>query len=123
MTETVYVRLLDPKTNAGPLLPTARSATGVTVVVTGGLALFVGFGSPVGEPTVAVLVNVPLAGAVTIKVKFVVAPTIIVPSDQLTMPLLLTPPGALTNVAPAGKLSVTTTPLAVDGPKFVTEIL
>ena len=98
-------------------------ATGVTVVVTGGLVLFVGFGSPVGEFTMAVLVNGPLAGAVTFKVKLVVVLAAKIPNDQLTMPLLLTPPGALTNVTPAGKLSVTTTALAEDGPAFVTVIV
>ena len=86
--------------------------------------LFVGFGSPVGEFTLATLVNVPLAGAVTVKVKLLVCPAIKFPRAQFTTPLLFTPPpDALTNVAPAGKLSVTTTPPAVDGPKFVTEIV
>jgi hypothetical protein len=106
-----------------PLLPAAKSATGVTVVVTGGLVLLITFVSRVGEPTVAVLVSVPLAGAVTVTVRLLVWPAIKFPSGQLTTPLLLTPPGALTNVTPAGKLSVTTTLLAVDGPKFVTKIL
>jgi hypothetical protein len=100
------------------------SATGVTGVVTGGLVLFVGFGSPVGEFTMAVLVNVPLAGAITFKVKLLVVPAIIVPNDQLTIPALFVPlPLALTNVTPTGKLSVTTTPLADDGPAFVTVIV
>ena len=43
-------------TLAGPDLKIARSATGVTVVVTGGVTLFVGTGSLVGEPTLAMFV-------------------------------------------------------------------
>jgi hypothetical protein len=47
-----------------------------------------------------------------------------VPRLQLTTPLLLTPPPlALTNVTPNGNVSVTVTLLALDGPKFVTEIV
>jgi hypothetical protein len=43
---------------------------------------------------------------------------------QLTTPLLLAPPPvALTNVTPNGNVSVTVTLLALDGPKFVTEIV
>jgi hypothetical protein len=105
-------------------LLTPMFATGVTVVVTGGLVLFVGFGSPVGELTVAMFVIAPLAGAVTFKVKFVIALAAKVPSDQLTIPAMFVPPPvALTNVTPTGKLSVTTTPPADDGPAFVTVIV
>jgi hypothetical protein len=104
-------------------LPTAKSANGVTVVTTGGVTLFVRFGSGVGEVTLAVLVNVPLAGAVTIRMKFVVALAANEARFQLTTPELFTPPDALTKITPAGKASVTTTLLAVDGPKLVTEIV
>ena len=46
------------------------------------------------------------------------------PRLQVTTPLLSAPPPlALTNVTPAGNASVTTTLLAVDGPKFVTQIV
>src|SRR5271154_3559779 len=104
-------------TFVGPTSVTATSADGITVVVTGGLVLFVGFGSPVGELTTAVFVSEPLTGAVTITVRLLVWPAINEPSDQFTTPLMFVPPpDALTNVVPAGKLSVTTTPLAVDGP-------
>src|SRR5438132_647915 len=100
------------------------SATAVTVVITGGVTLFVLFGSLVGEVTFAVLVNVPLAGAATVTVTLVVVPLASVPKFQFTMPLLSTPPPlAETNITPAGKLSVTTTLLALEGPKFVTEIV
>ena len=52
-------------------MPIAKSATGVIVVITGGVTLFVGFGSLVGPPTLATFVNPPPAGALTVKVKFV----------------------------------------------------
>jgi hypothetical protein len=56
----------------GPVLLMLRSATGVMVVVTGGIVLLVGLGSPVGDPAVAMLVRVPLAGAFNVKNRFVV---------------------------------------------------
>jgi hypothetical protein len=100
------------------------SATGATAVITGGVTLFVGFGSPVGDPALATFVNVPLAGALTVNVTLLAWPLASVPTLHVTAPLLLTPPpDALTKAAPAGNVSVTSTPLAVDGPKFVTEIV
>ena len=43
---------------------------------------------------------------------------------QLTTPLVFTPPPlALTNVTPSGNVSVTVTLLALEGPKFVTDIV
>ena len=117
------MKLLAARTEAGPLLPIAKSATGVTVVVTGGLVLFVGFGSP-GEFTLAVLVNMPPAGAVTVKVKFVVALAARVPRDQVAIPALVVPPLlALTKTTFVGSTSLATTLLAVDGPEFVTVIV
>jgi hypothetical protein len=51
-------------------------------------------------------------------------PLVKVPNVQLTTPLLLAPPPvALTKLTPAGNVSVTTTLLALDGPKFVTDIV
>ena len=92
--------------------------------MTGTVTLFVLFGSPVGELTLATLVNVPLAGAVTVTVTLLTWPFASVPRLQLTTPLLFTPlPVALTNVTLAGNVSVTTTLLALDGPKFVTDIV
>src|SRR4051812_29352309 len=100
------------------------SATGVTLVTTGGLVLLPGVGSPVGELTRAMFVSEPPAGAVTVNVRLLTWPTVKLPTAQLTIPLLLTPlPEALTKVAPAGTASVTTTPLALEGPKLVTEIV
>jgi hypothetical protein len=92
--------------------------------MTGGVTLFVLFGSPVGELAVAVLVNEPEAGAVTVTVTLLTWPLVKAPKLQLTRPLLFNPPPvALTNVTLAGNVSVTTTLLALDGPKFVTKIV
>jgi hypothetical protein len=92
--------------------------------MTGAVTLLVLFGSPVGELTLAALVSEPLAGAVTVTVTLLTWPLVNVPNVQLTTPLLLAPPPeALTNVTLAGRLSVTTTLPALDGPKFVTEIV
>jgi hypothetical protein len=96
----------------------------VTLVTTGGVTLFVLFGSTVGELTLATFVNDPLAGAVTVTVTLLTWPLVNVPNVQLTTPLLLAPPPlALTKVTPNGNVSVTTTPLALEGPKFVTDIV
>ncbi len=112
------------RTLDGPVLPKPISATGVTAVVTGGVVLFVVFGSLVGEDTLAVLFNMPLVGAVTVTVTLLTAPLASVAKDQFTTPLSFTPlPLADTKVTLTGKVSVTTTPLAVDGPKLVTLIV
>jgi hypothetical protein len=92
--------------------------------MTGRVTLFVLFGSPVGELTLATFVSDPLAGAVTVTVTLLTWPPVSVPKLQFTTPLLFTPPPvALTNVTPNGNVSVTVTLLALDGPKFVTEIV
>src|SRR5208282_5015472 len=124
VTLIVYVRLLVALTNAGPLLPIPTSATAVTVVMTGTLVLFVRLGSPVGELAVAMLVSDPLAGAVTVTVTLLIWPLVNVPRLQLTTPPLLIPlPLAPTKLTLAGNASVTTTPLALEGPKLVTLIV
>ena len=97
------------------------SDTGVIVVVTGGVTLFVGTGSPVGEPTLAKFVSVPLAGAVTDTVRFVVCVEAIVPRSHVTNPPAATPlPLGTTDVTPTGSVSVTMTLLALEGPLLVT---
>src|SRR6185312_2649336 len=98
------------------------SAVGVTPVVTGGVTLFVGFGSPVGDTTPATFVSVvPATGAVTVKVRFVACTIVNVPRFQVTVPpLVVPPPLAPTKVTPTGRASVTTTPTASEGPRFVT---
>ena len=94
------------------------------MVVTGGVTLFVGTGSPVGEPTLAKFVIEPLAGEVTVMVTFVTWLDDKVPMLHVTRPLAFVPlPLAVTNVTLFGSVSVTMTPLADDGPKFVTEIV
>ena len=116
--------MLFASTEAGPIFPTAKFATGVTVVVTGGVTLFVGVGSGVGEPTLAKFVNVPLAGGVTVTVTLLTWLLASVPKFHVTTPELFAPPPvALIKFTPLGNASVTVTLLAVDGPKFVTEIV
>ena len=116
--------MLLARTLAAAVLPSPMSATGVTVVTTGGVILFVLFGSPVGEVTLAMLVSEPLAGAVTVTLKLVTCPLARLPKVQVTTPtILMPPPLADTKVTPAGKVSVTVTLLALDGPKFVTLIV
>src|SRR5438105_3727550 len=97
------------------------SATGVTLVITGGVTLLVEFESLVGELTLAVLVSEPLAGAVTTMVRVLTWPLARLHRFQLTTPLLFTPSRRAPElVTDAGKVSVTTTLLATDGPKLVT---
>ena len=111
-------------TFAGPDFEIAKSNCGVTVVMTGGVVLFVGFGSFGGGPTLAMFVSEPLVGAVTVTVRFVIWLLLKVAMLHVTRPELFAPlPLALTNVTPLGNASVTVTLLALDGPKFVTEIV
>ena len=80
--------------------------------------------SNVGEATFALLVKVPLAGAVTMTVRLLACPAANVPRLQAITPELVTPPPvALTKVTPVGKVSVTTTLLPLEGPRFVTLIV
>ena len=116
--------MLVANTVVAAVLAITKSNTGVTLVVTGGVTLFVGFGSFGNGPTLATFVSEPLVGAVTIKVRFVVWLFVMAPKLHVTKPALVVPPPvALTNVTPTGNVSVTVTLLAVDGPKFVTEIV
>ena len=118
------MKFVPGNTDAGADFTRLTSASGVTVVVTGGVVLFVGFGSFVGGPTLAMFVTEPVAGAVTVTVRFVTWLLLNVAMFQVTKPLLVAPlPLALTNVMFAGNVSVTMMPDADDGPKFVTEIL
>jgi hypothetical protein len=71
VTVIVFVYVIPATTLPGPAVTTATSATGVTLVTTGGLTLFVKFGSRFVEPTLATFVIPPPAGAVTINVRFV----------------------------------------------------
>lgn len=118
------MKFVAAKTFAGPDFKMARSALGVTVVITGGFVLLSKFVSTVGDVTIATFVSEPLAGAVTVKVKFVEEFTFNAPKFQLTMPLLLMPPpDTPAKMAPAGTASVTTTALAIEGPALLTVIV
>lgn len=76
------------------------------------------------EPARATFVKAPVAGAVTVTVKFVAMPAASMPRFHVTTPLLLMPlPDALTNVTEAGNESVAMTPLAAEGPELVTIIV
>src|SRR5258705_405999 len=100
------------------------SATGLMPVITGGVTFLFVFGSLSGELPLLVSVRDPLAGALTTTVRLLLCPLARSPRLQLTTPLLFTPlPVALTKVTVAGSASVTTTLLATDGPKLVTEIV
>ena len=103
----------------------ATGATFSTVVVTGGVTLFVGTGSPVGEPALAVFVIPPRTGAVTVRLKLVALFAASVPRfvQMIWLPLTVNPAVAETNVTFAGKLSVTDKLAADDGPPFVTIIV
>lgn len=108
----------------GALLPMATSANGVTVVTTDGVVLLTKFVSKVEEFTLAEFEMVPLAGAVTIIVTFVVLFAAKVPSVQFTVPeIKVPPPLAVTKRTFVGNVSLATTLLAVDGPEFVIEIV
>ena len=104
---------------------TARSVEAI-IVVGSVSVLFAGLESVSVTVTVAVLDNDPRAVGLTVPTRVIVAeaplasvPTlaVTVPFDWLTVPRLEDPE---TNVRLAGKGSLTVTPVAVDGPLFVT---
>ena len=111
---------------AGPVFVIAKSADAVTPVVTE-LELFAAFGSAVVDATDAVFVNDPAcAGAVTVTViTGAVVPVASAARVQVTdtLPVLehaQPVPVALTNVTPAGRVSVTVRLAASEGPLFET---
>ena len=108
-------------TLVAPVLVVMRSTCGVMVVINV-LVLLALLVSVIPLVAVAVLVNVPLAGAVTVTVKFVVELTAkLLRAGQPTTPLALVPPAlALTKVTVAGNVSLTLTLVAVEGPALVT---
>ena len=126
VTVITFVYCVPANTVPGAAFNTPMSATFVTTVVTGGLALFV----PVGVPTNATFVNTPpagaFAGATFVTVTLTVCPFVSVPKFQITTPAatFVVPPAlAPAKLTPAGKASVTTTPDAALGPAFVTTIV
>ena len=108
---------------AGAVLVMARSAEAITWVVADAV-LLAAFGSGSLPLTVAVLVMVPaVAGAVTVMVNVELAPEARLPTEQVTVPeaLVQVPwlEDAETKVTPLGRVSVTVTPVAGDGPLFL----
>src|SRR5438067_2287485 len=98
-----------------------RSAAAETVVVAVALLLF-GCGSEVAAETVALFVRVPLTDGLTTMSIPAVAPPGKIPRSQVTVVVPEQDPTvavADTSVAPAGRGSVTVTPLVVDGPADV----
>ena len=121
----VYANWFVAFTVTGPLLIAIKSAWAVTVVIQL-VVLFPGVGSLVGLPATAVLLITPVAGALTVKPRLVDEPLASVLTVQNTfvrLAFVAPPPVALINVRFAGKLSVTTTLTAVDGPLLVTAIV
>ena len=117
--------LLPAATDDGPVLLIDRSADGgvVTVVVADAVLLAV-LGSVWLPFTVALLVIEPaLDGAVTLTVMTALAPEASVLTLQVRVPFLFVQVPwvelADLKVTPEGKVSVTTTPVAVLGPLFV----
>jgi hypothetical protein len=90
-----------------------RSAEATTVVVADAVLLAV-FGSGSLPFTEAVFVMVPaVAGAVALVVMVVLAPTARLPTEQVTVPeTFVHPELADMKVTPAGRVSVTLTPVA-----------
>src|SRR5690349_1778500 len=97
-----------------------------SVVTAAGLRLFARLASKVEEAARATLVRLPMAaGAVTTKLRFVVAPAAKVPRLVHTteLPTNVPPPAAMRKVAPVGTASVTDNAAAAEGPAFVTVML
>ncbi len=111
-------------TEATPsVLAMRRSAAGVTVVVSLSVS-FAGTGSDVVADTVAVSVIGPSIVVVTTMLMVAVVPNGTTPSGQVTTPAACAQLPWLgvaeTNITEPGRVSVTTTPAASEGPRFVT---
>src|SRR5437870_5601539 len=104
----------------GPVLVIDRSAEATIVVVADAVLLAV-FGSGSLPLTVAVLVMVPaVAGAEALMVNVALAPTARLPTEQVTVSAeFVRSEVAEPKVTPAGRVSVTTTPVAGLGPLFL----
>jgi hypothetical protein len=120
----VYVSELLAVTVAGPVLVIDRSAWADPIVVVADAVLFAVFGSGSLPLTDAVFVMDPaVAGAVALMVIVALAPEARLPTVQVTVPdacvqlpwLEVAEP----KVTPAGRVSVTTTPVAGLGPLLV----
>ena len=117
--------MLVARTVAAPLLVVFTSAMGVMAVTTLPVevepSLLAAFGSVDVAVLDTTLVREPLAGAVTVTVKLVIAPRVNSASaGHQTVPLPLVPPlEALTKATFVGNRSLTTTLVASFGPRFV----
>ena len=103
---------------------------GLIIVTTVALAalplLLSGVGSSVAEALLAILVRVPDAGNGKVTLRVILAPFVKSGENQVIFPVIgsYTPPSdGTTPVKPLGKVSVITTPVAVDGPLFVVVIV
>jgi hypothetical protein len=121
LTTSVYVRACPAITGSGLSdFVTDTSAEALTVVAWVAV-LFPGVRSGVAEVTDTLFISVPLAPALTVPWIVIVTdpPAAIVPSAHTLFPVV----GAGVadpKMNPAGYVSVTTTPWALDGPTFVT---
>src|SRR5205809_664114 len=111
----------------GPVLVIDRSAE-ATMVVDADAVLLAVFESGSLPLTVAVLVMVPaVAGAVALMVIVALAPEARLPTEQVTVPeaLVQVPwlEDAETKLTPLGRVSLTVTPVAGDGPLFLATML
>ena len=124
VTVTVYVYCWPGVTVAGPVLETVMSALGADVVVDAEAELLAATGSAVVAVTEAVSVRVVFCGseaaAVAVTVNDALAPGASVPTVQVGGDP--EQPAAVAPTMPAPGASVSTTPVAVDGPLFVTVI-
>src|SRR5229473_6172092 len=124
----VYVSEPLAVTVAGPVLVIDRSAWADPIVVVADAVLLAVFGSGSLPFTVAVLVMVPaVAGAVALMVIVALAPEARLPTEQVTVPEALVQVPWLDvaepKVTPLGRVSVTVTPVAGDGPLFLATML
>ena len=101
------------------VLVRARSATGTTVTLAEAV-LFAVFGSNSFSVALAELVSVPEPVGVTVMVADAEALTASVAKVHVTIVVPVQAGLAEANVAPAGRVSVILTPVAEDGPLFVT---
>jgi hypothetical protein len=122
----VYVTCCPATGDAGlAVLVSVRSADAPPFAVDVAVLLAL-TGSGVVADTVAVLLTVPdpAGGVLATNDRVAVAPTASVPTGQVTvLPAAVQPSALLANVSPAGSGSEMTTPVAVEGPRFVTDIV
>ena len=128
LTETLYLSSSPTPTGSGKSdLMTERSADAGTTVVCTVEVLLAGIGSDSAEATDAVLVKVVGApGVLTAISTFAFADLAILPRLQVTVPeaCVHVPCVGIAErkVTPAGSVSVSVTPVAVDGPKLWTSM-